>query len=201
MRSVESAPAGAPRKGRGARRRILEAAATVFYEEGIVNTSVERLAEAAHVSKRTLYDHFPSKALIVDEYLRQSDEAGVESERVLDRTELSPRDRLVAMFQDTPGGVPLRGCAFHNASVEAAGTMPSVRDAVVHHKAAFLANLAAATAEAGARDPEGLAAQLAVLFEGSRALTTSMDARTPMAAARAAAEVLIDAAVPALITP
>lgn len=194
MKPSESLPKAGSRNGRGARQRILDAAATVFYEEGI-NTGVERLVEAAHVSKRTLYDHFPAKSLIVDEYLRQFDEVGIEGERVLDQAQLAPRDRLMAMFADLPDDAPLRGCAFHNASVEAAGAMPTVREAVVRHKEKFLARLTTTAREAGALDPEALARQLAVLFEGSRALTTSLNAPSPLADARAAAQVLINAAM------
>lgn len=197
MTTSPLSPAGRPKSGRGARRRILDAAATLFYEEGIISTGVERLAEVAHVSKRTLYDHFPGKVLIVDEYLRELDEVGVAGERALDQTELSPRDRLMAMFADPPPDAPLRGCAFHNASVEVGEAMPSVREAVVRHKAGFRARLTATAAEAGATNPESLARQLAVLFEGSRALMTSLDAGSPMADARSAAETLITKALPA----
>src|SRR6478735_4271045 len=58
------------RGGRGARQRILNTATDLFYREGINATGVERLASEASVSKRTLYQHFPSKAAVVEEYLR-----------------------------------------------------------------------------------------------------------------------------------
>ena len=67
-----TAPRGpAPRGpgGRGARERILRAAADLFYADGINSTGMERLTEAAHVSKRTFYQHFPSKAALVEAYL------------------------------------------------------------------------------------------------------------------------------------
>ncbi|MFJ2645621.1 hypothetical protein ACIO1C_02600 [Streptomyces sp. NPDC087420] len=48
--------------------------------------------------------------------------------------------------------------------------------------------------EAGVTGPEALGRQLAVLFEGSRALTTSVDNPRPLADARAAALTLIDTA-------
>jgi AcrR family transcriptional regulator len=61
------------RGGRGARTRILNAAAELFYFEGINATGVKRIAGKASVSKRTLYQHFPSKAALVEEYLRRLD--------------------------------------------------------------------------------------------------------------------------------
>ena len=60
----------ATKGGRGARQRILNAAAELFYREGINATGVERLAAESSVSKRTLYQHFPSKTAVVEEYLR-----------------------------------------------------------------------------------------------------------------------------------
>ncbi|WP_368072833.1 helix-turn-helix domain-containing protein [Mycobacterium kansasii] len=38
---------------------MLDAAAELFYREGINATGVERLATESSVSKRTLYQHFP----------------------------------------------------------------------------------------------------------------------------------------------
>ena len=49
------------RGGRGARQRILNTATELFYREFINATGVEQLASEAAVSKRTLYQHFPSK--------------------------------------------------------------------------------------------------------------------------------------------
>ncbi len=44
----------------------LNTATDLFYREGINATGVERLASEASVSKRPLYQHFPSKAAVVD---------------------------------------------------------------------------------------------------------------------------------------
>jgi TetR/AcrR family transcriptional regulator of autoinduction and epiphytic fitness len=43
------------------REEILQAAAQVFGEEGFETTSMDRIAERANASKRTVYNHFPSK--------------------------------------------------------------------------------------------------------------------------------------------
>ena len=57
--------------GRGACKRIVNAAAELIYYEGIDATGVGRVARRASVSKRILYQHFPSKAALVQENLRQ----------------------------------------------------------------------------------------------------------------------------------
>jgi AcrR family transcriptional regulator len=189
-----SKQAVANKGGRGARQRILDTAAELFYRDGINATGVERLAAESSVSKRTLYQHFPSKTAVVEEYLR-----GIE-QRVnrlsTDISDQTPRQRLLAVF-DTPKPPTstLRGCPFHNAAVEAAGTMPGVHEIVRVSKESFADALTELAGQAGAEEPRQLGHQLAVLYEGAAALTTSLDDPTPWAWAKTAAEVLIDQAL------
>jgi AcrR family transcriptional regulator len=185
--------------GRGARQRILDAAAELFYREGINATGVERLAAESSVSKRTLYQHFPSKTAVVEEYLRSIEDRVADS--VLPSAAAggqTPRERLLAVF-DTPTGrdAPLRGCPFHNAAVEAAGAMPGVQDIVRASKRSFTDGLVDLARQAGAADPQRLGSQLAVLYEGAAALATSLDDPSPWLQARTAAETLIHRAVDA----
>jgi AcrR family transcriptional regulator len=183
------------RGGRGARERILRTATELFAREGIHATGVARLAEAAEVSTRTFYQHFSSKEALIGAYLRYVDtEARSPVEAQLDRTDRTPRERLLALFAEPPAGL-VRGCPFHNAAVEAAGEIPEVAELVTAHKTAFTQRIAETAAEAGAHDPDTLARSLAVLFEGARALSTSVDDPTPVRDARHAAEILIDLAI------
>ena len=183
----------APSKGgRGARQRILDAAAELFYREGINATGVERLATESSVSKRTLYQHFPSKTAVVEEYLRSIEHRVANPPQGAGQT---PRERLLAVFQaPTARGGPLRGCPFHNAAVEAAGAMPGVKEIVRASKRSFINGLAELAEQAGAADPQLLGKELGVLYEGAAALATSLDDSSPWAQARAAAETLIDQA-------
>jgi AcrR family transcriptional regulator len=190
-------PQLAARGGRGARERILRAADELFYAEGINTTGMERLTETAHVSKRTFYQHFPGKAALVEAYLQHyADRHGPRGEQVLYHDDLSPRDRLVGLFGErAPAGGVIRGCPFHNAAVETAGALPAVQAEVIRHKQEFTARLIDTARQAGARDPEALGRQLAVLFEGVTALSTSLNDACPAADARAAAVILLDAAL------
>ena len=88
------------RGGRGARQRILNTATDLFYREGINATGVERLASEASVSKRTLYQHFPSKAAVVEEYLRCIQQGVGDPIRPgLDAANRTPRERILALFE------------------------------------------------------------------------------------------------------
>jgi AcrR family transcriptional regulator len=184
----------ASKGGRGARQRILDAAAELFYRDGINATGVERLAAESSVSKRTLYQHFPSKTAVVEEYLRSIDDR-VPSPAA-SANDQTPRERMLAVFQAPMArGGPLRGCPFHNAAVEAAGAMPGVQEIVRASKRSFINGLTDLANQAGAADPQLLGNELGVLYEGAAAMATSLDDPSPWAQARAAAETLIDQAL------
>jgi AcrR family transcriptional regulator len=197
MASLTETQEPTPRRGRGARQRILNAASELFYFEGINATGVGLIARKASVSKRTLYQHFPSKAALVEEYLhylrRQASAAEDASSGTADPT---PRARMLALFELTDAGDGrMRGCPFHNAAVEAAGVMPGVEHIVHMHKRDYVAGLIELAREAGAADPDMLGNQLALLYEGASALSTSVNDTAPWALARASAEALIDQAL------
>lgn len=190
------APARAGAGGRGARQRILAAAVKLFYRDGINATGVERLATEATVSKRTLYQHFPSKEAVVEEYLRVIQQhVGDPLQPRPEDLRRTPRARILALFETPSPTGQMRGCPFHNAAVEAAETWPEIQEIVHEHKRNYINGVARLAKEAGADNPKLLANQLAVLFEGAAALSTSLDDPTPWTHARKAAQTLIDQAV------
>lgn len=184
------------RGGRGARQRILGAAAELFYRDGINATGVERLATEASVSKRTLYQHFPSKEAVVEEYLRALQEGVGDPIRPdPDDAKYAPRRRILALFAAPTIGGRMRGCPFHNAAVEAADAMPEIHDIVQEHKRSYINGLIELVRQAGCANPTLLGNQLALLYEGAAALATSLDDPTCWIHARKAAATLIDEAV------
>ncbi|WP_421843163.1 TetR/AcrR family transcriptional regulator [Mycobacterium sp.] len=52
------------------RSRVLAVAGTLFDEQGIETTTLDQIAEEADVARRTLFNHFPSKAHIIRELTR-----------------------------------------------------------------------------------------------------------------------------------
>lgn len=132
---------------------------------------------------------------LVDTYLRGMDaRGGSPSEQLLDDQTLSARDRMLAIFEMLRRDV-MRGCPFHNAAVESAGSLRSTDQIVRAHKQQFIHRLIAVAQEAGAADPHLLGQQLAVLFEGATAMATSLNDTAPAVHARAAAATLIDASL------
>jgi AcrR family transcriptional regulator len=190
MTEPEKGPTG-HRRGRGARERILLAAQQLFREQGIGRTGMNELCAAAQVSKRTAYQHFPGKDELVAEYLRRFDPSVLSS--VFDRADLTPRERLLAAFDVSPG-TPL--CPYIAAAVELHDPQHPAAQYARDYKKAVAARLADTAREAGAADPEQLGEQLALLIDGAAARTRVLDADAfPVAAAIAA--VLIDNAIPA----
>src|ERR1700722_17811654 len=111
MTEPEKGPQGR-RRGGGGRERILGAAQQLFREQGINRTGMDQLCAAAQVSKGTAYQHFTGKDELVAEYLRRVDPDVMPA--VFDRTDLTPRERLLAAFE-----VPVTGlCPFIAAAVE-----------------------------------------------------------------------------------
>ena len=53
------------------RQQILIAAADLFTTQGYANTSMEQVAEAAKVSKQTIYSHFGGKADVLEAAIKQ----------------------------------------------------------------------------------------------------------------------------------
>src|SRR6201993_3650638 len=100
---LEKGPQGR-RRGRGARERILSASQQLFRDQGINRTGMDQLCAAAQVSKRTAYQHFTGKDELVAEYLRRFDPSVLPG--VFDRTDLTPRERLLAAFDVPPPPPP-----------------------------------------------------------------------------------------------
>ena len=187
MTELEKGPQGL-RRGRGARERILSASQQLFRDQGINQTGMDQLCAAAQVSKRTAYQHFTSKGELVAEYLRRFDPDVMPG--VFDRTDLTPRERLLAAFDIH---APL--CPFIAAAVEINDPDHPARLRARDYKTAFAARLTETAREAGATDPEQLGEQLALLLDGASARNRVLNTDT-FAAAAAIAAVLVDNAIP-----
>ena len=191
---------------RRTRRRILDAAAELFYARGVNAVGVNEIAAAAGASKVSLYRNFESKddrvAAVVAErsdrvhaWLRAgSDDAPAGTARILKLFDL-----LAEWFAE-PG---FRGCAVLNTAADTRGaTHSGERDAAVEiaatvhrHLERYLELLAERLAELEPppADADLLARQLLVLIEGATVVAAARpdEAARSLAAARAAAAALV----------
>lgn len=79
------------------RAAILEAAIDEFRSAGYEATSMDRIAARAGVSKRTVYNHFPSKEVLFVEIMHQLWEASREGEELAYRADRPLREQLLEL--------------------------------------------------------------------------------------------------------
>ncbi len=153
-------------------RRLLDAASDLFYAEGIHAVGVERVAEAAGVTKKTLYDRFGSKEQLVLAYLRRRESAWRRAvarhaaaadpgiERVLSVFDAAIERQLIT---------GAKGCSAINARAEAPPDSDDdpVLPEVFGQKAWLLETFTSLCSEAGVPDPARQAARLMLLFDGA----------------------------------
>jgi AcrR family transcriptional regulator len=179
-----------------ARERLLEAADELFYGEGVQTVGIDRVIEHAGVAKASLYNTFGSKEGLVCAYLelrfvRRRDRIA----RALTRFR-TPREQLLGVF-DALGEAftepQYNGCPFARATSETAENS-AIRKVADDYRAWVRGLFAGLAAASGYADPETLARQLLLLYDGA-GQSARMD-RDPSAAttARAAAAALLDAA-------
>jgi len=180
-----------------ARERLLAAANDLFYKEGVHTVGIDRIIEQAGVAKASLYNTFGSKDELVRAYL-ETRYANVTA-RIMQAVERydTPRERLLAVFEgqgELFAQPDYRGCAFARASAEShpGDAAEQAADGYRRWVRNLLTKLAA---EAGAPEPEVLARQLHLLYDGSGQSARMDHDPAAATAARAAATILLDAAL------
>ena len=187
----------APAARQSARDRLLAAANELFYNEGVHTVGIDRIIEQAGVAKASLYNTFGSKDELVRAYL-ETRQASV-TQRIMQAVDRydTPRERLLAVFEgqgDLFAGPDYRGCAFARASAEShpGDQAEQAAGAYRHWVRSLLTDLATA---AGAPEPDDLARQLHLLYDGSSQSARMDHDPAVAAAARDCAAVLLDAAL------
>jgi len=170
--------------------RILAAAGKLFYTRGIRAIGVDTVAAEAGVSKRTLYSHYPSKDALITAYLMARFTQVAPSDAPVREQILGAFDRLERILGDGS----FRGCPYVNAVIEIGDPKHQAAAIAVQFKEQRRLWFRGLLDRLGVRDPDKLATQLQLLNEG--ALATAVVRGDPAVArvARAAAEILLDAA-------
>jgi AcrR family transcriptional regulator len=178
-----------------ARQRLLQTAAALFYARGIHAVGVDALADHTGVTKRTLYQHFPSKDALIAEALADrgtSWRAWFAAE--LQRRAHDPAGQLLAMFDvvgEEAATAHFRGCSFVNAAAELPDATHPARAVASTHKQAVLDLIASLAAQLDIGEPDTLARQLKLLLEGAIATALVDPGPQPARDARTAAATLL----------
>ena len=166
---------------------VLAAAEALFYERGVQQVGMDQVRAAAGVSLKRLYQLFPSKDRLVEEYLLARDARWMNAVSAYARaagSALAVFDWLAEWFAE-PG---FRGCAFVNSFGELGAASPAVATIARRHKESFRGLL---------RDLAGddeLGDQLTLLAEGAITMAAIGGTVEPAHQARRAALALLDRA-------
>ncbi len=193
--AVPAAPASAPARPT-ARQRLLDAAAELFYAEGIHTVGIDRVIERAGVAKASLYNTFGSKDELVRAYLRQRHAATrARVTAALERWD-DPREKILGVFvaQGERMAEPdYRGCPFVSATAESPPDSPA-QQAAAEYRSWLRGLFGDLCRAAGLSDPDVLAGQLVMLYDGAALALRMDDNRAAAGTARAAAAALLAAA-------
>lgn len=181
-----------------ARERLIDTAIALFNRYGFHATGVDRIVAAAKVAKKTLYAHFPSKEELILAALARKEAAFADKFiPMVAAASDDPKERLLTLFEMAKSWFSdpdFFGCIFVNAAVEYSEASHPINACARRFKT-LLRGFAHEQAQlGGAADPDRLADQIALLFEG--ATTVAQVSARPDAAttAKQIAETLIDAA-------
>lgn len=181
------------------RERIVAAANTLFYREGIRGVSVDAVAEEAGITKRSLYYHFKSKDELIEAYLGYRDQPNLDAyKRWFDEKPGSTAEKVAAIFENLAkmaSHPKWRGCGFLRTSAELANLPghPAILRGAAHKKKIeqWLADCLGAD---GIETPEAIARQIILLIDGSFSVVMLHREPDYMLSAAEAARVLVDMA-------
>ena len=170
--------------------RILATADRLFYGQGIRAVGVDTVAAEVGISKRTLYNHFPSKDALIVAYLSRRFTP-------FEASDMPPAAQVLGAFDRLERGFAskgFRGCPFVNAVAELGEPSHAANKIAIAFKEQRRSWFRELLTRLDVADPNGLATQLMLLVDG--AIATTLVGGDPKMArvAQEAARVLLTAA-------
>jgi AcrR family transcriptional regulator len=169
------------------KERILETADRLFYLQGIRAVGVDTIAAEIGISKRTLYNHFPSKDELIAAYLARRFRRPPSSDKPPVEQILGTFDSLERRFASKD----FRGCPFVNAVAELGAEDRAVKKIAIAFKESRRVWFRDLLLQLDVADADNLATQLQLLVDGSIALDLVRDDPSMARAAKEAARVLL----------
>ena len=176
------------------RTRILAAAAHLFIRYGVGPVGVDRIAQEARVSKRSLYQYFGTKDALVADTLNEVGSTIFAHFFHPDGSK-TPRQRIVDVFDalsEIADDDEYYGCPFVNIATEVRSRAHPAVPVARHYKDLYTTYFEREATAAGADHPHELAEQLTLVFDGAAAHAALYSGFTE--SARAAALLLLDTA-------
>ncbi len=163
------------------RERILVAAGDLFHKHGIRGVGVEAIAEAAQTNKMTLYRYFPSKDVLITEWVR-----GIVAHKEEDWKDLNakhrgdPEGQLQDWSRRTAAqlrAMEERGSALGNAFAELPDPNHPARRVMKEHKLRAHKRVVRLCKAAGFPDPAFSANLFTMMLEGAHSCGTCVGMR------------------------
>lgn len=150
--------------------RIISAAAKLFSSNGINVVGVDRICMEAEVSKRTLYKHFSSKEALVSAAITKIGQAWFEACTDADSEDPAERIKHVfKMFEPMAEVNDFYGCILMNTSIELRGSSDLAIGVARDFKSKLYAYFQQQAILLDAKEPNVLAEQLILLYDGTSA--------------------------------
>lgn len=178
------------------RARILTSAYKLFYKEGFARVSVDSIADAAEVTKRTLYYHFKSKDALVADVLSYQHEFALSRIQEWGGTRaLTPRAFVAGIFRRLSEWVAKPrwlGSGYTRLTMELADLPGHPARAVASsHKKSVEDWMTSRLKELGQKRSATKAKQIVILLEGAVTLTLIHGGTEYVASAAKAADELM----------
>lgn len=170
--------------------RILETADRLFYGQGIRAVGVDTIAAEIGISKRTLYNYFPSKDELIVAYLSRRLRPAPPSDLPPAQQVLGAFDRLERTFASSV----FRGCPFVNAVAELKEPNHAANRIALAFKEQRRTWFRDLLLRLAVDDADTLALQLQILVDGAIAAALVRGDPKIAATAKKAACVLLEAA-------
>lgn len=185
-----------PKSAEVTRKRILDAGYALFRRKGFARVSMDDIAAAAGVTKKSLYYHYESKDELLRAVLEVQHELALAAFRTFgDRLAGSPEEIIDTMFGDLAAWADTprwAGSGFTRLVVELADLRGHPARAVARrHKALLESQLAEVLANANVPAPRERAREIWLLSEGAISLMLVHGDRCYAAAAAQAAKRLL----------
>ncbi|MFN4298043.1 MAG: TetR/AcrR family transcriptional regulator [Brevundimonas sp.] len=167
------------------RERILETASGLFYQQGVRAVGVDTVVAQAGVAKTSLYRHFPTKDDLIAAFLEREDvEFWATWDAVSDAHLGDPMKELEAhmlWIGERLARPAYRGCPQLNVAAEFAEVDHPARQVARRHKQDLRKRLGGLSSRLGARRPDSLGAQLAVVVNGAFVSAEMLEGLDPAA--------------------
>lgn len=178
------------------KEKILNTATDLFQTRGINSTGVDTIVAVAGTTKMTLYKHFHTKEGLIMEVLKKSHQ---DFQSWLDNklNAEAPEDKIKALFdfiEEWVTSPSFLGMGFIKASAEFPNEENPIHQLSSKQSKEFRQYISKLASDAKLADPDGLALQLSLLFEGVVQAEQMKRGSGAIKYAKKAAKLLIDGA-------